>query len=198
VTGDSLSGYLGPELVNEVASAGAVRGFVDTHNGTGLTSPNFVDWSQVARQQVSADHPDAVVVMLGGNDFQNMVQSSGNVVSLGTAAWTQEYQRRIEICLRIWLQGGARRVYWLSLPPARNAAWSAAYAQINVAAQRAAADVSGARYVDIINLVTDHGRYADFVNTADGQPVLVREPDGLHLNPAGSALVAHALLPLLE
>ena len=196
VTGDSLSGYLGPELVDEASHVGPVRGFVDTHNGTGLTRPDFVDWSLVARQQVAADNPDAVVVLMGGNDFQNMTLPGGKFFLAGTPAWTREYQRRAAICMSIWAERGARRVYWLSIPPARDPSWAQIDGQINLALRRAAAQVPGAEYVDILGPVTNHGRYVDFVYV-HGQPILVREPDGVHLNVAGSTIVAHEVLPLI-
>jgi uncharacterized protein len=197
VTGDSLTGYLGPILINEAASAGAVKGYVDTHNGTGLTRPDFVDWSVVAQQQVTSDHPDAVVVMMGGNDFQNMTLPNGAFFQAGTPAWTKEYQRRAEICMRIWTQGGKARVYWLSMVPARNTDWAHDDGQINIALQRAAADVPGAEYLNILGPVTVHGRYSDFVNQ-NGQPVLIREQDGVHLNAAGSTIVAKEVLTVLK
>ncbi len=197
VTGDSLTGYLGPILINEAASAEAVKGYVDTHNGTGLTRPDFVDWSVVAQQQVAADHPDAVVVMMGGNDFQNMTLPNGAFFQAGTPAWTKEYQRRAEICMRIWTQNGKARVYWLSMVPARNADWAHDDGQINIALWRAAAAVPGAEYLNILGPVTVHGRYSDFVNQ-NGQPVLIREQDGVHLNAAGSTIVANEVLAVLE
>lgn len=198
VTGDSLSGYLGSELLDEASRTGPVVGFTDTHNGTGLVSPNFVDWSVVAQQQVAADNPDAVVVMMGGNDFQNMVTSSGRVLIAGTPAWTAEYQRRAAVCMRIWTQGSAtRRVYWLSLPPARRPDWAAVDRQINVALPRAAKSVPGAEFLNILGPVTNHGKYADFV-PVNGQTTLIREPDGVHLNLAGSTIVAHEVLNVLK
>lgn len=196
VTGDSLSGYLGPELIDEASRVGPVRGFVDTHDGTGLTRPDFVDWSVVARQQVVADNPDAVIVLMGGNDFQNMTLPGGQFFAAGTPRWTREYQRRAAICMRIWSGNGTRRVYWLSMPPARDPTWAHDDAQINIALQRAAARVPGAAYVNILGPITNQGQYADFVSI-NGQPTLIREPDGVHLNIEGSTLVAHEVLPVL-
>jgi hypothetical protein len=196
VTGDSLPGYLGSILLNDAAAIGPVHGVVDVHDGTGLTRPDFVDWSLVARQQVATYHPDAVVVWLGGNDFQNMTLPAGPVFLAGTPAWTREYQRRAEICMRIWIHGGARRIYWLAMPPARDPSWAYDDAQIDSALRRAAARVPGAEYLDILGPITDHGRYADYVY-ANGQPELVREADGVHVNLAGSALVAHEVLRVL-
>lgn len=189
VTGDSLVGYLGPILIDDIAHHAPVQGFTDTHDGTGLTRPDYVDWSVLARQQVAADHPEAIVVMMGGNDFQNMTLPPNRFFLAGSAAWTQEYQRRAEVCMRIWTDGGKRRVYWLSMPPARDPAWAYDDAQINIALRRAAAQVPGAEFVDVLGPVTNHGHYTDYVNQ-NGQPVLIREPDGVHLNIAGSSIVA--------
>lgn len=197
VTGDSLSGYLGPELVDEASRVGPVQGFVETHDGTGLTRPDFVDWSVVAQQQVAAHHPDVVVVLIGGNDFQNMTLPGGKFFLAGSPNWTQEYARRAAICMRVWSQQGPHRVYWLSMPPSRDSGWARVDFQINAALRRAASQVPGAEYLDILGPVTDHGRYADFVNV-NGQPVLVREPDGVHLNFTGSTLVAHEVLAVIE
>jgi uncharacterized protein len=197
VTGDSLTEFIGPQLVDYAAHAGPVRGTPDTHYGTGLVRPDFVDWSTVARQQVQTQHPQAIVVMMGGNDFQNIQLADGRILYSGTRAWTAEYQRRAAVCMRIWAQGGHARVYWLSMPPARDASWSAHNAEINTAIRGAARQVPGARFVNILGPITVHGRYSDFV-TVNGSPVLIREPDGIHLNTAGSAIVAHEVLQLLE
>lgn len=188
ITGDSLTGYLGPELVNELAGTGVVQGMVDTHDGTGLTRPDFVDWSVVASQQVQSDNPGAVVVLMGGNDFQNMVLANGNVLIAGTPIWTAEYQRRVAVCMRVWLRR-ARRVYWLSIPPARDTGWADDDAHINRAIRRAARQTPGGEYLDVLGPVTAHGRYTDFVYV-HGQPVLIRESDGVHLNLQGSTMVA--------
>lgn len=198
VTGDSLTGYLGPILIDKTAAVAPIVGFVDTHNGTGLTRPDFVDWSLVAQQQVAADNPDVTVVMMGGNDFQNMTLPDGRFFTAGTPAWTREYQRRAAICMRIWTRGGTRRVYWLSMPPARDPTWAYDDGQINVALRRAAALVPGATYLDVLGPVTDHGRYTDFVPDGHGQPTLIREPDGVHLNETGSAIVADEVLHVFE
>jgi hypothetical protein len=198
VTGDSLSGYLGELLIDETSHVVPMVGWTDTHDGTGLVSPNFVDWSVVAQQQVAAHHPDAVVVMIGGNDFQNMVTAGGRVLIAGTPSWTAEYQRRAAICMRIWTQNSAtHRVYWLSMPPVQKAAWAAVDRQIDIALPRAAKSVPGAEYLNILGPITNHGNYADFV-PVNGQMTLIREPDGVHLNVTGSDIVAHEVLNVMR
>lgn len=198
VTGDSLTEFMGPQLVDLAARHAPVLGNTDTHYGTGLVRPDFVDWSVVARQQVAQYHPQAVVVMMGGNDFQNMVVANGAILPASSPAWTREYQRRAEVVMRVWLAGGARRVYWLSMPPARSALWAHNIAQIDLALRRAVRQVGGgARYLNVLGPITNHGAYADFV-LEHGQEVLIREPDGLHLNEAGSQLVTNQVWARLQ
>jgi hypothetical protein len=176
---------------------GPARAFSDTHYGTGIVRPDYVDWSVVAGQEEAKYHPDAVFVFMGGNDNQNMVAANGSVIYTHTPAWTREYQRRVAIVMRTWLKGGARRVYWLAMPPARQDYWSQTNAQMNLAIRRAAAQVPGARYLDLLGPVTDHGAYADFV-TINGQPTLVRTPDGIHFNTTGSQIVANEIIGVIK
>lgn len=197
VTGDSLVGYLGPQLIADVAHAGPVRGSTDSRDGTGLTRPDYLNWANVARQQVAAMHPDAVVVLIGGNDFQNMVVDGRKVLIAGTKAWTSEYQRRAAACMRIWAQRGVARVYWLSMPPARNPSWAYDDRKINLALQRAVKNFQAVEYLNILGPITNHGRYTDYVTT-NGQAILIREPDGVHLNLAGSAIVAREVAPVVK
>lgn len=196
VTGDSLTEFMAPQLVNAATAIGPVRGWPDTHYGTGLVRPDFVDWSVLARQQVRQFHPDAVVVFMGGNDFQNIQMPNGVILQASSAPWTREYERRAAVCMRIWAQNGHARVYWLSMPPARSNAWSYNNAQIDLALRRAARQVPGARYLNILGPITIHGRYSDFV-PYHGQQTLVREPDGIHLNETGSSIVASEVLATL-
>jgi hypothetical protein len=197
VAGDSLTEYLGPMVADMATRTGPTHAFADTHYGTGIVRPDYVDWSVVAGQEEKEYHPDAVFVFMGGNDNQNMVAADGSIIYTHTPAWTREYQRRVEIVMRTWLKGGARRVYWLAMPPARQEYWSQTNAQINLAIQRAAAQVPGGVYLNLLGPVTDHGGYADFV-TVNGQPTLVRTPDGIHFNTAGSQIVADEIMTVIK
>lgn len=197
VTGDSLTEFMGPALVNAATQMGPVKAWSDTHYGTGIVRPDFVDWAALARQQMQQYRPEAVVVFIGGNDFQNMTMPDGRIIQAASPEWTREYARRVAICMRLWTSGSGRRVYWLSMPPARDSAWSVANHQINVAIQQAAREVPGAQYLNVLGPVTDHGRYADFVEV-NGTQTAVRTPDGIHFTNDGSDIVAHEVLAVLQ
>ncbi|HEV3312270.1 MAG TPA: DUF459 domain-containing protein [Chloroflexota bacterium] len=197
ITGDSLVGYMGPQILNLASSQGPVTGATDTHDGTGLTTPAFVDWSLLAGQQVHQFHPDAIVIMIGGNDFENMTLPSNKFFPAGTKSWTREYQRRAAYVMRTWIRGGVKRVYWLSMPLAQNASWANDDRHIDVALRRAAALVPGVHYVNVLGPILNHGHYAAYVKY-QGVPTLIREPDGVHLNIAGSQIVTNEVVPIIK
>ncbi len=197
ITGDSLVGYLGPQLANEVAETGVVRPQVDVHNGTGLTRPFFVDWASLAVQQVARYHPDAIVVMLGANDDIGMPLPNGQVAGEGSPEWAAEYQRRLEIVMGILSQRGRAPVLWLTLPMARETRRSHDYALINAAGRQAARAVPSMRVVEVGERFTPGGRYRDAM-AIGGRRRIVRQADGVHLNQAGSELAADIALDALR
>lgn len=197
ITGDSLVGYLGPQLANAVAGTGVVRPQVDVHNGTGLTRPFFVDWASLAVQQVARYRPDAIVVMLGANDDIGMPLPNGQVAGEGSPAWAAEYQRRLEIVMGILSQRGRAPVLWLTLPMAREARRSHDYALINAAARQAARAVPSMRVVEVGERFTPGGHYR-YAMAIGGRSRIVREADGVHLNQAGSQVAADIALDALR
>ena len=85
-------------------------------------------------------------------------------------------------------------MYWLSMPPAQNPSWAHDDRQIDVALRRASAHVPGVRYLNILGPILNHGHYTAYVKVG-GVPTLIREPDGVHLNIAGSQIVANEVVP---
>ncbi len=91
-------------------------------------------------------------------------------------------------------QDGAARVYWITLPTPREAARQTIARVVNAAVEVAVQP--WAAQVHIINTVptfTPGGVYRDSMSV-DGKPTIVREADGVHLNEAGSSLLASIVL----
>lgn len=198
VMGDSLPGFLGPEILTMAHAQGPVFGTTQAIDGTGLTRPDTYDWDYYGPRFVRQTGADAVIVLMGGNDFQNMTLPHAFFLA-GTKGWTREYQRRAQIVMHDLIAAGARRVYWLSMPPSGDggAVYAHDYHQIDVALRAAAKQVPGIRYVDINPAVTYRGRYVDYKKLG-GQLTLIREVDGIHLNVAGSQLAANVVVPIVK
>ncbi|HUA74359.1 MAG TPA: GDSL-type esterase/lipase family protein [Solirubrobacteraceae bacterium] len=187
VTGDSMSMPLDSDLAEELA--GRVRVDQDPHIGTGISTTFVVDWGKLARAQVRADHPSAVVVFIGANDGFPMKGPEGREVACCSGAWAAIYADRVRQVMSTYRESGAL-VYWLTLPAPREAARAriarVVNAAIQVAAQPWAAQV---HVVDTVGTFTPGFSYRDAM-VIGGQPTIVRQADGIHLNDAGSSLLA--------
>jgi len=194
VTGDSMSMPLDADLAQRLAPRG-VRTIQDPHVGTGISNTFIVDWGKLSALQVQQDRPDAVVVFIGANEgFPMSSASGGREVPCCGAEWAAIYANRARQMMDTYRQEGAARVYWLTLPtprePARQEIARVVNAAVEVAAQPWADEV---RVIDTVPTFTPGGVYRDAMSVG-GVQTIVREADGIHLNEAGSGLLAGIVL----
>jgi len=198
VTGDSMAEDLGPALLEQAGTAGKARGETDAKVGTGLVRPDYFDWSSHAREQMRDRNPEAVVVMMGGNETQEITLGDGRQLTDGSEEWVQEYRRRLEVVMRIYAGESKRRVYWVTMPVARRAAVTHDFQLINQDIVAAAGQVPGVTVVDIVGRLSNSGQYADYLPDDSGRQVLVRARDGVHLSEAGARIAAGLVLQALD
>jgi uncharacterized protein len=190
VTGDSEAQFVG-EVLTDMLPSDLFDVSVVARNATGLTNPEFFNWEINARQEIAARHPDAVVMVIGGNDGFN-VAVNGQLYGPDTPQWQLEYARRTAVVMQELGSNGKRPVYWVPPPTARDAEFNKIFASQNKAVVQAARAVPGARYVDIYSTL-NHGRYSDVLKI-DGHQVLARQADGIHFSRAGAVAPARLIL----
>ncbi len=197
VTGDSMSMPLDEDLARRLVGHG-VHVIQDPHIGTGISTTFVVDWGKLSSAQVKEDQPDAVVVFIGANDGFPMQGPEGKEVSCCSAAWAAIYANRVRQMLNTYRQGGTARIYWMTLPaprdPARRRIARVVNAAIEVAAEPWRAQV---RVLDTVPIFTPGFVYRDAMDV-EGQQTIVRQADGIHLNEAGSNVLAGRVVELLN
>jgi lysophospholipase L1-like esterase len=193
VTGDSMSMPLDDDLARQLDPKG-VHVIEDPHIGTGISTTFIVDWGTLSARQVKQDHPDAVVVFIGANDGFPMARPDGRQVACCNAEWAAIYANRARQIANTYRQGAGARVYWITLPTPREAARQAiarvVNAAIGVAAQPWADQV---HLIDTVPTFTPGNTYRDAMPIG-GVQTIVRQSDGIHLNDAGSNLLAGIVL----
>jgi hypothetical protein len=193
VTGDSMSLGLDTALAQSLVPGG-VQVTRDPHPGTGISKPILVDWGQLATHQVAVDHPDAVVVFIGANEGFSMPDGHGHQVACCGADWASVFANRVRHMMSIYRQGGRAMVYWLTLPAPREAARAQIARTVNAAVEVAAEPWrDDVRVLDMVPIFTPGFLYRDSMPVG-GQPTLVRQSDGIHLNDAGATLAAKVVL----
>lgn len=196
VTGDSLSQPLDQVIARRLA--GAAKVVRDPHIGTGISKSILVDWGKLSGAQVKKHTPDAVVVFIGANEGFSMKGPDGRDVDCCGTDYAAIYANRVRQMMNTYRQAGAARVYWITLPAPRDATRQKIARTVNAAIAVAAQPYrSQVRVLDSVPIFTPGGRYRDAMDV-DGEEKIVRESDGIHLNAAGSEVLADSVLALID
>jgi lysophospholipase L1-like esterase len=197
VTGDSLSTPLDQQLGQRLAPDG-VDVIRDPHLATGISRDDVVDWAKLSATQVAADHPDAIVIFIGANEGLPMPGPGGEEVGCCGPEWAAVWANRARQLMDNYRQGGAAKVYWLTVPTARDPDRRPIVDAVDAAVYAAAAPWrSTVRVLDMGAIFTPGDRFRNAMEV-DGSETIVREPDGIHLNQAGSAVAADAVGEALD
>ncbi len=191
IIGDSFLELFGPALVNRSADTGVIDAEVDFRYVSGLSRPDYFDWPAYIADQLPEVSPDAVVVMFGGNDAQD-VEYGGERFDVGTQAWVDLYAIRVAEAMDVLLTG-TDRVYWIGLPIMKSDRFTTNAQTMNAAYEAAAAARPAITYVSSFDLFTDEdGAYSAYL---DGK--LMRFTDGAHFVWNGAYRLADAVLPVI-
>ena len=182
IAGDSMGEQLAGALAPMLERGGAFTVSSETKTSTGLCRPDFYDWSQRVRMAVRTMDPDAVVVLIGGNDTQD-VNDAGEWLAFGSAAWKRVYRERVADVMESMLAGGVRRIYWVGMPICAQSWRNDQLRVINGIYRSEARRHRGTRYIDAWELFSSNGVY-----TASG-----RLADGVHFTVSGEEKLARAV-----
>lgn len=189
IAGDSLAGSLGPSLGEMTAETGVVQPVFDSRVSSGLNSPEFVDWPEHATEELARLQPEAIAFVIGANDAKVLPDSDD---------WQDEYAQKVDEMMRL-LVGNGRDVYWVGVPPMSDSSFSERAQEVNTIVQEVATGHPEVTYVDAHTLFSDDdGDYASSLPDQDGDTVLLRGGDGVHLTAEGGDLMAAAVFYRLD
>ena len=121
---------------------------------------------------------------------------AGEPVKCCEQPWIDEYARRARDVMRTYVQDGAGRLVWITVPAARDEKRTAVGAAVNAGIIAAARDVPGTSLLRADRIFTPNG-YRAYM-TIDGRRRRVRQQDGVHFTTAGARLMATEVAALLK
>ena len=184
VGGDSMGGELGWALAPVLKDSKVFKPITFYKESSGICRYDFFNWQQEVESVVETAKPQAVVIMMGTNDTQSVSQDNGDWIAYGDMAWKKAYEKRVGAIMSTFLDGGARRVYWVGMPIMGEGWRNSRMKLINKIFQKQAEKHPGAEYVDIWDLYT----------TSDGSfDSSLRLSDQVHFTAEGQALLAKAV-----
>lgn len=195
--GDSQVFSLGSGLSRLAGKDGPIKiDFLAIHS-SGFIRDDYFDWPAKLSDEFAANHYDAVVLMLGMNDYQSFRDASGPIIKKKTPAWETAYKDKCRAIIDLALQS-VPRVYWIGMPVVKNSVYNESLSYIDSVQASLAAEYSSDVLVRVSLSDTIPGTGKKFVSSVDeagGKTVRVMEADGSHFTVEGGERV---MLPLFD
>ncbi len=201
ILGDSLAATgFGALLERKLDANPHVVCYRKGKSSSGLARPDFFDWRAEAKRQVEYRNPDLVVVIMGGNDGQDLTRrksSKGRRVPWKHEDWPGAYRERVDDLLA-QVRAPGRKVLWLGLPHMGLRSLEKKLTLIRDV-QHNAIDALGEEgiYLDTIPFVTtEDGAMLETAKVGPrGKTQTLRADDKIHFTMAGSEYLAAIVYP---
>lgn len=188
VIGDSVANDLGRGMEALFGNKPHMRIVKETKFATGLVRTDYFDWNDTVRDFLRHNRPDAIVVVIGGNDKQP-IRIGGERLDPLTRPWLAEYEKRVAHFMDNFRRSRAK-VFWVGLPEVRLETLNENYRAMNAIYKREAAR-HRFKYISIWEKFrTKDGAYSSFGQSLEGVTRRIRKDDGMHFTEAGRLLFA--------
>jgi hypothetical protein len=112
--GDSMGGEMGNAVIPILYDTGKAKTVGWYKVSSGLARPDFFDWQGYLKKY--SYRYQAMALMMGTNDAQNMTKPDGAILQWGTRSWKIEYRKLVAAAMDQMLKSGVQRVYWVGMP----------------------------------------------------------------------------------
>ena len=167
------------------------------HPATGLSRADHFNWQDEIRRIGSSYRPNLMVVSVGMNDRQGIIDPNGVITQRGTSGWENAYRQQIADFLR-GATASKAIILFVGLPVMRERGFNNEMMANNRLYAEAVARVNApnVRYVEPWRLNPDGPDvFASRAPGRNGKSVQIRQTDGMHPTSAGENLIAQYLLP---
>ncbi len=196
IVGGSLAATgVGALLERELDAHPHIEAHRKGKSASGLSRPDFFDWMAEGKRQVDLHHPDLVIVILGGNDGQDIVRlraDDGPRVPWKDDGWADAYREQVDGFLATLTSDGAE-VLWVG-PPAMGMTSLEQKMRVIRDVHENAVEALGAKgiFLDTVPLVSDieGNLLSDVPGTAASKAQKLRSEDRIHFTMAGSEYFA--------
>lgn len=194
ITGDSMMQYIGITARQKYPKLG-LKVLDLSKQSTGLLDKKGHNWAQVIKDNLAQDRNIKLIVMLlGANDPWGR-SINGRFFDIGTPEWGEFYASRVD---EIYQIAKARRVkvLWLSLPCMQKEGFGKKTEILNEIYKNISEKNAGA-FINTSEYLCRNNAYLTHINI-EGKRSKIRQDDGIHINKAGSELLANEILKRIE
>lgn len=200
IVGDSLimEGF-GPVLQRQLRARNDVTVIREGKYSTGLTRTDQFDWPLQLEELVARHDPDIILVCLGANDPQDIIDADRKRHIAGSESWQALYRERAERFVRAGTARGASMI-WVGLPIMGLPTYDGRVRLLSGLQEAACLQQEGGcTFVsNRKTLAGPAGEYLTYQVDAAGKHIRLRYKDKIHVTEDGGKLMVARLLPFFE
>ncbi len=190
--GDSNMMRLGHILATYLKTDLHLASVIRAKLATGLAREDVFNWPIATQHALKEGRFLKVYVMLGANDAQDIIENN-IIATFGDEMWIQFYSDRVRKLLDSSCQY-VNEVYWVGLPPMRDASLNKKTQVINKIFAREVNKSTCGLFIPTAPIFANTaGDYVDFIKTEQGLEK-VRTADGIHISTLGNHLLARKII----
>lgn len=197
ILGDSMAATdFGAALEAELSAHRRITCARRGKSATGLARPDYFDWMKEAAIQIERHAPDLVVMIIGGNDGQDLVSLDGTRIAWKSEAWSAAYADRVSRIVDL-ATTGERWLLWLELPVMELPSLEDKLAAIRSVQKRSVEAFPRARWLETRGHFVDASGAILERAAVDGyrRPQALRQTDRIHFTVPGARFFASRVVP---
>jgi hypothetical protein len=161
---------------------------------SGLSRPDYFDWMPYLKELLDEHQPDLLVVSLGANDPQDIIDENGKRHYVATPEWNEQYAARARRFIGTAQEHGCF-IFWVGLPIMGRTPYGERIDNLNQVVRGVCNESPSCTYVDTWLVLADsNGAYTTFMKNPQGKHIRIRAKDKIHLTEAGGEIMVDHFL----
>ena len=162
---------------------------LDYKVSSGLNRIDYYDWYARTTKVINDYKPDVLVVMFGGNDDQDIIDSQGKYRAALTEEWQKAYRERVEKYAKLVSLSSVRKVYWIGQPMSNRQRYQKYFSILNNIYSQVSKSYPKIKFISTWETFSEGGKYATVVADKTGKKRYVKVNDGIHFTTHGARLI---------
>ena len=166
-------------------------------SATGLARPDFFNWFEKGAKLVNKYNPDLVVVIIGGNDGQDLIDAKRKKrrIIWNSRKWNPSYSDRIAQFSTLLAPTPRQKVLWVELPVMDKSSLEKKLKKIRAIQKTTLAKMSSSIYLDTRPWFFTKSKKLRTKIRVRQKRVALRQDDGIHFTVAGAKWFAQKVAP---
>ncbi|MBE9184450.1 DUF459 domain-containing protein [Microcoleus sp. LEGE 07076] len=167
---------------------------LDYKVSSGLNRIDYYDWYARTSKIIQDYRPDVVIILFGGNDPQDIIDSQGKYRAILTPEWQKAYQERVDKYAKLLGSSSVRKVYWIGQSNSHKSAYIKAFPVMNniyKSSQKASPKIE---FISTWETFAKSGKFVPIVADKSGKRGYVKINDGVHFTSHGAQIVSDVIV----